>query len=59
MTNVMRQVIPKIRADFQQGMESVFWFKMNTDWKILAHLYSSNSNMTLSFVVLFSVTELI
>ena len=49
-----------IRADFQQGMESVSQFKMNTvTEKLLAHLCSSNGNMTLSCGVLFPVTELI
>ena len=49
-----------IRADFQQGMESVSEFRMNnSDWKSLPHLCSSNGNMTLSYGVLFSVTELI
>ena len=42
----------KISAGFQQGMESVSSFKMNTVTE-LAHLRSSNGN------ILFSVTELI
>ena len=50
-----------VRADFQQGMESVFLFKMNTvTEKFVAHLCSSNGNMTVSCVVFLSVlTELI
>ena len=38
-----------IRADFQQGMESVSLFKdEHSDCKLLAHLCSSNGNMALS-----------
>ena len=34
-----------VRSDFQNGMESVFKFKINSsDWKWQAHLCSSNSN---------------
>ena len=46
-----------IRADFQQGMESVSYSSSRTQW--LALLCSSNGNMTLLCRVLFSVTELI
>ena len=49
-----------IRADFQQGMESVSEFKMNTVTEnYCLILCSSNGNMTLSCEVLFSVIELI
>ena len=54
------QLIVTIRADFQQGMELVSYFKMNTmTEQLLAHLCSSKGNMTFSCGVLFSVTELI
>ena len=51
-----------VEADFQQGMESVSEFKMNTvteKWKLLAHFCSSTSNITSSCGVLFSITEII
>ena len=43
-----------IWADFQQGMESVFSLQMNSVWKWLAHLCSSNGNMTLHVGIIFS-----
>ena len=54
--------IVTIRAVFQQGTELKSSFNMNTqhsNWKLMAHLCSSNGDMTLSCGVLFSVTELI
>ena len=51
-----------IRADFQQGMASALWFKMNTvteHYRLIYALRSSIGNMTLSCGVLFSVTSLI
>ena len=48
-----------IRADFQQGMESVSQFQMNTVTENYWLIYAATRVMTLSCGVLFSVTELI
>ena len=47
------------RADFQQGMESVSQFKMNTVTKTYWLIYAAAMVTTLSRGILFSVTELI